>query len=33
MRRLLKPVRLVRRAFPASAKRTHLTPALENDPT
>jgi phospholipase C len=29
----LKPVRLVHRPLPASAKRIHLTPAQENDPT
>ena len=28
-----KPVRLVHRPLPASAKRIHLTPAQENDPT
>jgi hypothetical protein len=29
----LKPLGLVHRPLPASAKRIHLTPALENDPT
>jgi phospholipase C len=31
--RPLKPVRMVTRPLPASAKRIHLTPALEQDPT
>jgi phospholipase C len=29
----LKPIRMVQQPLPASAKRIHLTPALENDPT
>jgi hypothetical protein len=29
----LAPVRMMHRPLPASARRIHLTPALENDPT